>query len=99
VARVPAGRWLELVVGVRGELTGLWVEAGEQSGTELPARGGEVTETVFRPDGGVSFLLRPRRAQARHAMGGEPGVWSFYHLAVRFPAPPGREFTIRVRPG
>ena len=27
------------------------------------------------------------------------GTWSFYRLGVRFPAPEGREFTIRVRPG
>jgi hypothetical protein len=99
VARVPAGPWVELLVGVPGELTGVWVEAGEQSGNELPVRGGEVTDTMFRPDGGIAFLVRPSRRYARHAVAGDSAVWSFYHLRLRFPAPPGREFTVRLRPG
>lgn len=98
VAAVPAGRWLELLVASPGELTGLWVEAGEQAGTELPARGAEVTEMMFRPDGTVSFVLRPTRRQARHPLPGGAGDWSFYHLSVRFPGPDGARFTVRLRP-
>jgi hypothetical protein len=98
VAAVPAGTWLELLVAAPGELTGLWVEAGEQAGTELPVRGGEVTELMFRPDGTISFVLRPRRTQARHPLPTGSGDWSFYHLSVRFPGPVGARFTIRLRP-
>jgi hypothetical protein len=98
VAAVPAGEWLELLVAAPGELTGLWVEAGEQAGTELPVRGGEVTEMMFRPDGTISFVLRPRRPQARHPLPGSERSWSFYHLSVRFPGPSGETFTVRLRP-
>ena len=99
VARVPTGGWVEVVIGVPDELVGAWIEAGEQASSELPVRGGELTELMFRPDGGIAFLVRPKRAWIRHGLPGRAGTWSFYRLGVRFPAPEGREFTIRVRPG
>jgi hypothetical protein len=100
VADVPTGRWLELLAGVPGEAPGFWVDGGEQVGNELPVRGGAVTDTIFRPDGGVSFLVRPKRAVASHPLpGGGSGSWSFYHVSVRFPGPAGKRFTIRLRPG
>src|SRR5581483_6774035 len=70
VAAVPAGRWVEILAGVPGETPGFWVEGGEQAGNELPVRGGSVTETMFRPDGGISFLVRPKRSYTRHRMPG-----------------------------
>lgn len=99
VATVPTDRWVELLAGIRGDAPGFWVEGGEQAGNELPVRGAEVTETIFRPDGGISFLVRPRRAMARHEMPDGDREWSFYHVSVRFPGPPGKRFTVRVRPG
>ena len=99
VARVPTGGWVEVVIGVPDDLVGAWIEAGEQASSELPVRGGELTELMFRPDGGIAFLVRPKRAWIRHGLPGRAGTWSFYRLGVRFPAPEGREFTIRVRPG
>ena len=99
VASVPAGKWVEVLAGVPGGAPGFWVEGGEQSGNELPVRGAEVTETIFRPDGGISFLVRPEREVAKHEMPGESRPWSFYHLSIRLPGPEGKQFTIRLRPG
>jgi hypothetical protein len=99
VAEVPTNRWMELLVGIRGDAPGFWIDGGEQAGNELPVRGAEVTETIFRPDGGISFLVRPRRAVARHEMPGGDRLWSFYHVSLRLPGPEGRRFTVRVRPG
>ena len=99
VAEVPTGTWVELLAAAPGSLPGFWVDGGEQAGNELPVRGGEVSEMIFRPDGGISFLVRPRRVWARHAMPGDDRLWSFYHVSIRLPGPPGKRFTIRVRPG
>jgi len=99
VAAVPAGEWVELLAGSPSALPGFWVDGGEQAGNELPVRGAEVTETIFRPDGGISFLVRPKRAAARHGMPGDDRLWSFYHVSIRLPGPHGKRFTIRMRPG
>jgi hypothetical protein len=99
VAAVPAGRWVELLTGIPEGAPGFWVEAGEQAGNELGVRGAEVTETIFRPDGGIAFLVRPRRAAARHAMPGSAKPWSFYHVSLRLPGRPGARLTIRMRAG
>ena len=99
VAAVPAGEWVELLAGSPSAMPGFWVDGGEEAGNDLPVRGAEVTETIFRPDGGISFLVRPKRAAARHGMPGDDRMWSFYHVSVRLPGRPGKRFTIRVRPG
>ncbi len=99
VVAVPAGSWVELLAGMPDALPGLWVEGGEQAGNDLLVRGGEVSETVLRPDGGIAFLVRPKRVYAHHAMPGSSHTWSFYHLSVRLPGPAGRPFTVRIRPG
>jgi hypothetical protein len=99
VAAVPADRWVEVLIASSGELDGLWVEAGEQAGTDLPVRGAEVSELMFRPDGSISFVLRPRGAMARHPLPDGAHTWSFYHLSVRFPGPDDARFTIRLLPG
>jgi hypothetical protein len=99
VASLPAGKWVELLAGVPDNAPGFWIEGGEQAGNDLPVRGGEVSETIFRPDGGISFLVRPRRAVARHPMPGDSRRWVFYHLSFRLPGPAGESVTIRVRPG
>lgn len=99
VAAVPTGTWVELLAATPAAAPGFWVEGGEQAGNELPVRGAEVSELIFRPDGGISFLVRPKRTVARHEMPGDDRVWSFYHVSVRLPGPPGKRFTIRVRPG
>ncbi len=99
VAAVPTGEWVELLAATPASVPGFWVDGGEQVGNELPVRGGEVSETIFRPDGGISFLVRPRRTLARHAVPGDDRQWSFYLVSVRLPGPPGKTFTIRMRPG
>ena len=99
VAAVPTGEWVELLAATPGSTPGFWVDGGEQVGNELPVRGGEVSETIFRPDGGISFLVRPGRTLARHEVPGDDRLWSFYHVSVRLPGPPGKRFTIRMRPG
>jgi hypothetical protein len=99
VAAVPAGEWVELLAATPAAAPGFWVEGGEQAGNELPVRGAEVSELIFRPDGGIAFLVRPKRTAARHEMPGDDRPWSFYHVSVRLPGPHGKQFTIRVRPG
>ena len=99
VASVPTGTWVELLAATPAAVPGFWVEGGEQTGNELPVRGAEVSELIFRPDGGISFLVRPKRTAARHGMPGDDRLWSFYHVSMRLPGPPGKRFTIRVRPG
>ena len=99
VAEVPAGEWVELLAASPAAAPGFWVEGGEQAGNELPVRGAEVSELIFRPDGGISFLVRPKRTAARHEMPGDDRLWSFYHVSVRLPGPHGKRFTIRLRPG
>ena len=54
---------------------------------------------MLRPNGGISFLVRPQRVLARHAMPGGGQPWSFYRLSFRFAGPEGKRLTIRVRPG
>ena len=87
------------LAGVSNGAPGFWVEGGEQVGTELPVRGAEVSDTIFRPDGGVSFFVKPKSAVATHPMPGSTRPWTFYHVALRFPGPAGKRFTIRLRPG
>jgi hypothetical protein len=99
VASVPTDSWLEVLAGVSNGAPGFWVEGGEQVGTELPVRGGEVSDTIFRPDGGVSFFVKPKSSVATHPMPGSARPWTFYHVSVRFPGPAGRRFTVRLRPG
>ena len=89
-------RWAEKR-GMKVEL--VEYQAGEQAGSELPVRGGELGELMFRPDGGIAFLITPKRAWVRHGLPDRAGTWTFRRVAVRFAAPEGREFTIRVRPG
>ncbi|HEV8630307.1 MAG TPA: hypothetical protein VGV61_08320, partial [Thermoanaerobaculia bacterium] len=98
-AAVPTRTWVEVLVGAPGDIAGFWVDGGEQLGSELPARGAEVSEVMLRPDGGISFLVRPQRVLARHAMPGGGQPWSFYHLSFHFAGPEGKRLTIRVRPG
>ena len=98
VAELPAGKWVELLAAVGDNAPGFWVEGGEQAGNDLPIRGGEVTETIFRPDGGISFLVRPSRAVARHQLPGDAQTWTFYHVSIRVPGAEGKRITIRIRP-
>jgi hypothetical protein len=98
-AAVPTRSWVELLVGTPGDLAGFWVDGGEEVGSELPVRGAEVSDVMLRPDGGISFLVRPQRVLARHAMPGSGQPWSFYHLSFRFAGPEGKRLTIRLRSG
>jgi hypothetical protein len=83
--RILGGAETELLLASRAELGSLLLEFERRASSRLEVGGGELGETILRPDGGVAFEVLLGKPRAVH-----PAWWSdephhFYLLELRLP--------------
>jgi len=72
------------------------LEVPEAVGADLEVRGGELAETMLRPDGGSGFLVRFPDRVVRHPAPGRSGTTYWRRVTLRFPDARHRPSTIRI---
>jgi len=76
------GRWGEILVASEVELGSVVLDFDKSASTELEVSGGEVTGTIFRPDGRVAFQIEVERQQHAGFPEADSGR-SSYHYRLR----------------
>ena len=84
-ARLLGGAEAELLLVSRAELGSLLLEFERQASSQLEVGGGELGETILRPDGGVAFEVLLGEPRIRHPVWWSEEPHHFYFLALRLP--------------
>jgi hypothetical protein len=101
-----AGGSLRLLGGARGEvllasrapLGSLLVEFAREAEGDLEVGGGELGETILRPDGGIAFVVLLDAPRARHPTSRSREPEHFYFLRLRLPKAPPRPLALSIAP-
>jgi hypothetical protein len=92
IVPLDGGAWLRLpadggtlLVGNPQPLTELWVQCAAPCPARLEVDGGEVAETILRPDGGSALRITLQAPRARHPMWWGSGDITLYQLRLTLP--------------
>lgn len=101
-----AGGSLRLLGGARGEillasrapLGSLLVEFAREAEGDFEVDGGELGETILRPDGGIAFVVLLDGPRARHPTSRSREAEHFYFLRLWLPETPPRPLALSIAP-
>ncbi len=83
--RILGGAEAELLLVSRAELGSLLLEFDRRASSRLEVEGGELGETILRPDGGVAFEVLLAEPRVRHPPWWSEDTHHFYLLHLRLP--------------
>ena len=95
-ALVPSAGPAELMIASEKPLEAVLIDFGPEARTDLRVEGGELGNTVFRPDGGVRFEIVLGEPDRVHPMWFSPKPHSIYLLEIEMPGAPDAELPVSI---
>ena len=83
--RLPTSRRADLLIAAPQTLRSIELEFDAAAGTSLEVDGGEATDMILTPRGGVAFRVRLLEGRVRHPVWWSQKVHTFYRLGLAMP--------------